>query len=125
PSTLPWTLDSDRSGSGFALALSPAGDVNGDGHGDLLVAAPYYGGASSTGRVLLYHGSPSGLGNPVWTANGPPSYSGFGMAVASGDFNGDGLSDLTFGAPDYTGATQNGGAVWSYLGNRGGSPVRP
>jgi RHS repeat-associated protein len=125
PSTPPWTLDSDESGSGFGLALSPAGDVNGDGHGDLLVAAPYYSGVSSSGRVLLYHGSPSGLGNPVWTANGPPSYSGFGMAVASGDFNGDGLSDLTFGAPDYTGATQNGGAVWSYLGNRGGSPVRP
>lgn len=44
----------------------------------------------------------------------PAPNTGFGEALASGDFNGDGRIDLAVGAPRYTSAGQTRGAVFVY-----------
>ena len=65
-----------------------AGDVDGDGHLDIITGA----GASVETRVRVFSGT---------NLNGPPirdfvAYSGFnvGVNVAAGDFDGDGKADI-------------------------------
>jgi len=77
-------------GSPFAAGLNPfsiaAGDFNGDGHPDLVVANQ----GSNSVTVLLGNGSggfTAASGSPVAVGNHPNS-------VAVGDFNGDGKADL-------------------------------
>lgn len=77
----------------FGSAVGSAGDVDGDGFGDVLVGAP------SASNVLVFYGSPTGLG-----ARTPTSISGpvatFGASVAAaGDVDGDGYGDVIVGAP--------------------------
>ena len=49
--------------------MAAAGDVNGDGYGDLAVGSPYYdNGHSDEGRVWVYHGSSMGVTVLAWTA---------------------------------------------------------
>ena len=74
-------------GESFGLAVTSAGDVDGDGFGDLLVTAPASGfGALPEGEVYVYLGSRTGiadapsitLGAPAWAlraatrASAPP-----------------------------------------------------
>ena len=85
------------------------GDFNGDGYADLAIAEPNatVGGQAGAGDVIVLYGSATGLTNSeydLWTAPRIPGLSagagaGFGTAMASGDFNGDGLSDLAIGIP--------------------------
>ena len=49
-------------GARFGAAVAPAGDVNGDGLGDLLVGEP--GGDAQPGRVLLYLGDAASVVAP-------------------------------------------------------------
>ena len=109
---------------GFAEAV---GDFNGDGFSDLAIGVPgeSIGSATGAGAVNVLYGSASGLtsaGNQLWTQNlpGVPGSVGgghaFGRALAAGDFNGDGKSDLAIGEPgmnvnSHAGA---GGAVILY-----------
>ncbi|MCB9687749.1 MAG: FG-GAP repeat protein [Alphaproteobacteria bacterium] len=82
-----------------------AGDVNGDGYGDLLVGEIGWAEPSvddHRGRVSLFLGSPAGLGaEPVWRAVGSP-YDALGTAVAIGDVDGDGYGDVLAGSVPYT-----------------------
>jgi hypothetical protein len=79
----------------FAEGVATAGDVNGDGYAEVLVAA------SGTARAWLYYGSPTGP-----AATGPTSFpgdagSGFNVPTTlahAGDVNGDGRSDFIIGA---------------------------
>src|SRR6185295_16113292 len=76
------------------------GDFNADGFTDLAVGAPYENNGSTVdaGGVTVFYGSATGI---TATANlviyGPSTNSHFGWALASGDFNGDGFSDLAAG----------------------------
>jgi len=86
------------------------GDFNGDGFADLAIGAPYedQNGIGSVGGVNVIYGSANGLsstGNEfiderdfseVYHSNDH-----FGWALAAGDFNGDGYSDLAIGMPDW------------------------
>src|SRR5207245_1145792 len=84
-----WSLDSgSHPGAAVPVFASTAGDVNGDGFGDLIVA-----GAS---KVSVYPGGPAGLSTaPLWTVT-----SEFTSAVgAAGDVNGDGYGDVLIGQP--------------------------
>lgn len=101
-------------------SVNAAGDVNGDGFGDLLVGAA----SALGGRAFLVMGKASGfaasLQPPVsgagdagylFTAAGPNGDDELGSSVASaGDFNGDGFADLLLGAREadpISGGTDN------------------
>ena len=55
PSTSPaWTAESDQANALFGMFVSAAGDVNGDGFGDVVVGAPQFGnGQADEGRAFF------------------------------------------------------------------------
>ena len=110
-----------------ALRCRPAGDVDGDGYGDVLAAAPgWSGGAASEGRALLYCGSPSGLGStPCWAWEAGQAGAGIDLAIALGDIDADGAMDIGVGAPGWDGAQTDEGAVFVFLGTGAGPGATP
>jgi hypothetical protein len=93
---------------GFALAT---GDFNGDSRADLAAGAPNEGVFSTpgAGAVSVLNGTAAGLsaaGGRLFTQVGgaPERDDAFGYALATGDFNGNGLADLAVGAPFESGA---------------------
>jgi hypothetical protein len=85
---------------GFSVAS--AGDVDGDGHDDVVVGAPWHDGTwEGEGRVLVFGGSAAGLGGaPVLVLAGGGEGEAFGASVApAGDTGGDGYDDVLVGAP--------------------------
>lgn len=99
-----------------------AGDVDGDGYGDIVVGANERSSAgvdSNTGRVYVFRGGPSGIDPaPATTIVGPSQDARIGFSVASGDFNGDGLSDIAYG-------TYASSIVYVHLGSPTGIAVAP
>ncbi len=105
-----------------------AGDVNGDGYGDLVVESPATRGFMS--RCEVYFGAPAG---PSAAADemleGGTEYTGFGRPIAVGDVNGDGFADVAFtdssgyvhGDPDALIASR----VRVYLGSARGLTASP
>lgn len=116
----------------FGSAVVVLDDLDGDGRADLAVGAPGYdsAGAPSTldGRVYVYNGAAGGidvglvqeLPNP-FTDPGPGSGERFGVALASADLDGDGVSDLAVGAPD----ASPGGAAVVYISDGARFDVAP
>ena len=87
------TLTGETAGEGFGTSPSPAGDVDGDGHSDLIVGAWQYGGAAvSGGRAYLYSGKDGRL-LKTYTSRIPGDTLGFD-AVGMGDVDGDGTIDF-------------------------------
>ncbi|MCB9568273.1 MAG: FG-GAP repeat protein [Myxococcales bacterium] len=91
------TLASEADGASFGAAVAAAGDVDGDGHGDLLVGAPSDASAGAdAGRVHLFAGID---GATIWIRDGAAgSMLGAGTAPR-GDGDDDGVPDLVVGAP--------------------------
>ena len=98
--------DESRLGS----ALSAAGDVNGDGYGDIVVGAPFFNSPSfREGRAYVLFGPGPALpsqqptflnGTNGFQVTGLAADDQLGASVAGlGDINGDGRADLAFGAP--------------------------
>jgi hypothetical protein len=78
---------------GFGTSPSQAGDVDGDGHADLVVGAWQYAGAAvSGGRAYLYSGKDGRLMR-TYTCRIPGDTFGFD-SVTLGDVNGDGMADF-------------------------------
>jgi hypothetical protein len=80
-----------------ALSGLTAGDVNGDGFADLLLADPSFSNQQShEGRLLIFYGSASGLQrSPQWMWEGDGDYRTIGSnALGVGDVNGDGYDDI-------------------------------
>ncbi|MGD8472611.1 MAG: hypothetical protein PVH59_00715, partial [Anaerolineae bacterium] len=108
----------------LAPAAAGAGDVNGDGVGDLLLGDPNA--ASGEGRAYLILGrrdggwlSPFNLSDADWHL-GVAGTTGFGGSAASaGDVNGDGLADLLVGA---AAIADHAGATWLFQGREQGVP---
>lgn len=87
----------DWGGSDFDN-ISGAGDVNGDGYDDVVVAASQF--DLAEGRVYLYLGGPSGMAETPATTLTGYMYTELGSELfAAGDVNGDGFADLLASAP--------------------------
>lgn len=109
-----FAIDGDLVGAGAGDRVAPAGDVNGDGLADLMIAAPRTnlgGGPQSdhVGRVFVLFGRSAPGDVDLATLFGSPLGQAFtgeymgdhaGSSIASaGDLDGDGLDDLVIGAP--------------------------
>ena len=91
----------DASPGQFGTAVASAGDVDGDGFGDLLVGAPcpldVADSATCQNRAFLFRGGPDGPSTtPSSILTGPSDpVAQFGVGVAgAGDVNGDGYADV-------------------------------
>jgi len=86
-------LAGEGAGEGFGTSPAVAGDVDGDGHADLVVGAwQHSSAAASGGRVYLYSGKDGRL-MKTYTSRIPGDTLGFD-AVAIGDVDGDGSIDF-------------------------------
>ena len=116
-STSPSWTASPPGHSLFGYSASAAGDVNGDGYGDLIVG--------SLGYAVVYLGSSVGLGTAfAWRVSEtfPDEPSNFGVSVAgAGDVNGDGFADVIVGAPLYDGGLLDEGRASLFYGGRHGN----
>src|SRR5918995_171779 len=97
-------------------------DFNGDGFDDLAIGAPAegVGGATLAGAVNILNGGAGGLAgtNQLLTQGNPEPVDLFGFAVAKGDFNADGFTDLAVGAPNEdVGAAGSAGAGNVFYGS--------
>ena len=123
-----WMVKGEQANARFGASVAAAGDVNGDGYGDVIVGSPQYGwGELNEGRVYVYLGSPTGLAAmPAWTAESDQWHAHLGCSVASaGDVNGDGFSDVIVGSDYYTNGQTNEGRAWLYLGSAAGLSASP
>jgi len=117
----PVPMDYDR----FGYAVAGAGDVDGDGYGDLLVGAP---GKDSPvadgGTSYLYRGSAEGVrGEPSLLLENPSRdyFDRFGTSLSgAGDVNGDGIDDFVIGT-----SSSHRGRALVYHGTRELSALRP
>ncbi|MCL4561680.1 MAG: integrin alpha, partial [Chloroflexi bacterium] len=115
-----WFVESTQQGSEYGFAVSSAGDVNGDGYGDVLVGSSKYAdNIYREGVVFVFHGSIAALSPAAdWQACSGQKGSLFGSAVAAaGDVNGDGYADILIGAPSYNDGTTKTGAAFAYYGS--------
>ncbi|CAG5069244.1 hypothetical protein DYBT9623_01980 [Dyadobacter sp. CECT 9623] len=113
-------LESNQIKSYMGSAVAGAGDINGDGYSDLMVAAAAYdNGQTDEGIVLIYHGSAAGIKNtPAQMLEGDNEDALFGYSVSSaGDVNGDGFDDILIGSIYYSNVEDHEGAAFIYFGS--------
>ncbi len=118
-----WVVKDDHAGSEFGSSISAAGDVNGDGYGDVIIGAyNFEGDQAGEGVAYLYYGSAKGLNAyPDWTVYGDQAGARLGISVSgAGDINGDGYADLIIGAGDYSNGQEWEGRAYVYYGSSSG-----
>lgn len=108
-------------------ALAAAGDVDGDGTGDLLVgsSASDPDGNASAGSAYVLLGVPSGtvsVSDADATFTGAAASDYFGCSVAGpGDIDGDGYADLLVGASGEDTSASAAGAAYLWYGPAAGT----
>jgi hypothetical protein len=104
-------IDGVAGGDLFGSSVHSGGDVNGDGISDIVIGAPGAG-VSGNGSVYAVFGrgtsfpaviaASSLTGSDGFVVSGDPDVSGaFGTSVSTSDINGDGISDIVAGAPNF------------------------
>ncbi len=114
------------------VSVSRAGDVNGDGIGDLIVGADRADpNGTNSGQSYVVFGSKSGFGVDLnlSTLNGSNGFRINGIAVddflghsvsSAGDVNGDGVDDLIIGANSASPNGNNSGQSYVLFGSKSG-----
>jgi hypothetical protein len=118
--SLLWLRQPGSAGAQFGWAVAAAGDVDGDGTGDVVVGAPFHkvGGLSSAGKVIVYSGP---TGDLIFQVNGTVWAGFLGKSVAGvGDIDGNGFDDVLVGEPvnsgtEYARAFVHGGPEGALL----------
>jgi hypothetical protein len=99
---------------GLGWSLDCAGDINGDGYGDLVAGAPttVVEGGVRSGEAFIFLGGPAAQQATMPLNPEENAHESIGLAVAGGgDIDGDGLTDVLVGAP----AAQNSaGRAFAY-----------
>lgn len=123
-----WTVEGNQTGAQTGFSVSGAGDVNNDGHADVIVSMYRYDGdLVDEGRAIIYHGSAAGLSTaPSWTVEGNQTGALFGVSVSTaGDVNNDGFDDVIVGAHRYDNGHSDEGGAWVYHGSATGVSTTP
>jgi hypothetical protein len=119
------TLTGEAAGDYFGVSVASAGDVNGDGVGDVIVGASLNStGGLDAGRAYVYFGGVDidSLPDVTFTASAAVEYFGYSVGAA-GDVNNDGYDDVIVGAHgNFTGGTE-AGRVYVYFGGASMDPV--
>ena len=115
--------------------VAAAGDINGDGFDDMLIASNYGdAGGSNSGTIHVVFGKSSGWGSQ-FDLDAMGGYDGFtiagadvqdlaGMSVSqAGDINDDGLDDFIIGANKADPKGNNSGAAYVVFGSNSGGTV--
>ncbi len=107
----------------LGVGLSGAGDLDGDGYGDLLVGAPAHDNwSTASGAVYVFSGLDAGQGDvddaiAVVEGDGPDDLVGqAGALTRVGDLDGDGQDDLVFGSPYEDGSGSERGGLYLFYG---------
>ena len=125
-----FTIQGDTTGDEAGFQVSAAGDVNGDGYGDLIIGAPWgddAGDGAGEAYVLFGHAGgftnidltniPAGAG---FIIRGASQSDGAGFSVSgAGDVNGDGFDDLIIGSPFADSGGQGFGNAYVIFGRPG------
>ena len=128
-------IQGDAAGDFLGSSAAAAGDVNGDGIGDIIVGAPGAdaGGANAGAAYVIFGRSGATRANidltTLTTADGliiqgdVTGDSAGGSVSGAGDVNGDGIDDLLVGAPNGDNGGSSAGEVYVIFGNRSFSPI--
>lgn len=94
-----WTMTGDQIDGNLGISVNAAGDINGDGYGELIAGAYSNNVQDPIGNVFIYYGSRTGVSanHIILNKEKFPGVS-LGLSVASaGDINGDGYADIMAG----------------------------
>lgn len=120
-------LSGEQAKGEFGRTLT-AGDVNGDGYGDVIVGAHGTDAGKGThqGRVFVYYGGPRGIGAaPALALTGENRGDEYGRTFDVVDMDGDGINELLVGASGHTGALSTQGKIYIYRGTKQGLDPQP